>query len=386
MGRRRFLALATAGSASLMAAQTVAVGGCKPPTRRPNVIIIVADDLGYGDVSCYGPSAAPTPHIDSVADNGVRFTSGYATAPQCSPSRSGLLTGRYQQRFGSEFNAGGPARCRAESLGLPASETTIADIMGNAGYATALVGKWHLGTQTQLLPTNRGFDEFFGFLYGLSLYAEPIDRPGVHSSGAIKRFRVSSQSRNEFQTIYRNTEPVKEPEYLTDAFTREAVQFIERNSTVPFFLCITYSAVHEPLQVTEKYYKRFAHIQDERLRVYAAMVSAMDDGVGAILDKLKEKGVERDTLLFFVSDNGAESGTKSNGPLNAGKYHLFEGGIRVPFVVQWPGRFPAGKTYSEPVSALDIMPTAAAAAGAPLPDNRQRQPAHLCPTTVPSTV
>jgi arylsulfatase A-like enzyme len=172
---------------------------------------------------------------------------------------------------------------------------------------------------------------------------------------------------------------VKESEYLTDAFTREAVQFIDLHSTDPFFLCLTYSAVHRPLQVTEQYYKRFAHIQDDRLRIYAAMVSAMDDGVGAILDKLKDKGLEKDTLLFFVSDNGAERDTESNAPLNTGKYHLFEGGIRIPFVVQWPGRIPAGKICSEPVSTLDIMPTAAAAANASLPSNRPVDGTNLLP-------
>jgi len=203
--------------------------------------------------------------------------------------------------------------------------------------------------------------------------------PGYMHRAPSRKTGGGPQLRHEFQTIYRDTEPVKEPVYLTDAFTREALHFIERHSNSPFFLYVPYSAVHEPLQVTDKYYKRFAHIRDDRLRIYAAMVSAMDDGVGAILRILKEKGIEENTLLFFVSDNGAEQGTGSNKPLNTGKFHLFEGGIRVPFVAQWPGRLPAGKTCSAPVSTLDIMPTAAAAAGAPLPDNRHLDGVNLLP-------
>jgi len=359
--RRDFVALAGAGLLGSvvphrLAANTALTGR----RRRPNIVLIFADDLGYGDLSCYNQRAESTPNIDSIAGNGVRFTDGYVSAPVCSPSRAGLMTGRYQQRFGHEFNAGGARRSHTEGLGLPISETTIADVLKKAGYATGMIGKSHLGSQPRFMPTNRGFDEFFGFLHGANLYIEPSDRPGVHSHEQRRGAVRSPRTRTALQSIYRGTAPVKERDYLTDAFTREAVSFIERHSKEAFFLYVAYNAVHTPLQVTDKYYKRFAHIRSEPLRIYKAMISALDEGVGAILSQLRRKGLEEDTLVFFISDNGAVHRLGSNHPLLAGKLYPFEGGLRVPFLAQWPGHIPAGLTFRQPVISLDVFATAAA--------------------------
>jgi arylsulfatase A-like enzyme len=335
--------------------------------RAPNMIVILADDLGYGDVCGYSCNGLSTPHIDSIARNGIRCTDGHVTAPICSPSRAGLVTGRYQQRFGHEFNAGGAKRCEEEGLGLPTDETTIADLMGSAGYATGMVGKSHLGSQPQFMPTNRGFDEFFGFLHGANLYIEPREGPGIHYVKASEE--NFPKTRSPYHPIYRGTEKVEEEQYLTDAFTREAVAFIERHQHEPFFLYVPYSAPHTPLQVTSEYYERFGHIADERRRIFAAMVSAMDDGVGAILSTLKRLDLWHDTMVVFLSDNGCATYTNacSNDPLEGGKLTHWEGGQRVPFMVQYPAVLPAGATYDQMVSALDLLPTAMTLAGAPAP-------------------
>lgn len=310
--------------------------------RKPNVIVIVADDLGYADIGVHGCKDVPTPHIDSLAKNGVRCTSGYVSGPYCSPTRAGLMTGRYQHRFGHEFNPG-PASEKSEAFGLSLKETTIADRFKAAGYRTGMVGKWHLGHLDKFNPVSRGFEEYFGFLGGAHSYLRSGD--GINS-------------------IMRGTKPVQEKEYLTDAFTREAVAYIDRHANAPFFLYLTYNAVHNPLEATEKYLKRFASIQDERRRTYAAMLSAMDDGIGAVLAKLRSAKIEDNTLIFFVSDNGGPAINGSlNTPLSGQKATTWEGGIRVPYLVQWKAKLPAGKTYDHPVIQLDILPTALAAAG-----------------------
>lgn len=364
LGRRDFLTLAGGGIAGSLC------GGCQTAGKRqPNVVLIFADDLGYGDVCGYSCQGSSTPNIDSIAANGVLFTDGHVTAPVCSPSRAGLLTGRYQQRFGHEFNAGGAARCEREGLGLPTSETTVADAMRAAGYATGLVGKWHLGSQPQFQPQQRGFDEYFGFLHGANTYMEPPRGPGIHY--AARANENYKDKRSEFHQIYRGTNTVQEKEYLTDAFSREAVDFIDRHHEDPFFLYLAYNAPHTPLQVTSKYYERFPHIADEKQRIFAAMVSAMDDGIGRVLETLKQNNLWDDTLVLFVSDNGCATYTEAcyNDPLLGGKLMMFEGGQRVPFMAQYPGRLPAGKVYDGAVSALDIFPTAVALAGAQAPDN-----------------
>ena len=318
------------------------LGGCgsKGSLFRPNIILILADDLGYADLGVQGCPDIPTPHIDSIAGNGVRFTNGYVSSPICSPTRAGLVTGRYQQRFGHELNFGAPDA----PFGLPLSEATLADRLQARGYTTGLVGKWHLGINEEFHPQNRGFDEFFGFLGGEHSYFPDDSDP-----------------------LLRGTQVVPETEYLTDACAREAVAFIDRHRQEPFFLYLPFSAVHLPLEATEKYLTRFPSIPDENRRTLAAMLSAMDDGVGQVLKKLRETDLEERTLIFFLSDNGGITAKNAsrNDPLRGTKFQVYEGGIRVPFLMQWQGHLPPGQVYEHPIIALDLYPTALAAAGGP---------------------
>ncbi len=267
--------------------------------RKPNIVVIVADDLGYADVGFQGCKDIPTPNIDALARAGVRCTNGYVSCPVCSPTRAGLITGRYQQRFGHEFNPG-PTRTD-DSFGLPLSQVTLADRLKRAGYATGIVGKWHLGFVPKYQPQKRGFDEFFGFL------------GGAHSYLNMKA--------DMNLPILRGTEPVTEQGYLTDAFAREATAFIERHKDEPFFLYLTFNAVHNPLETAEKYLKRFPSIDDPKRRKYAAMLSAMDDGIGQVLAKINELKLDDQTLVFFISDNGGPPGANSsrNDPLRGAK-------------------------------------------------------------------
>ncbi len=326
-----------------MACHVVITDSLPAQSQRPNIVIIVGDDMGYADVGFHGCKDIPTPRLDALAKSGVRFTNGYVTGPYCSPTRAGLLTGRYQQRFGHEFNPGnGP------DIGLPVSETTIANRLKAAGYATGLVGKWHLGGSDKFHPQRRGFDEFFGFLGGAHSYF-PEKRGGC--------------------TILRGTESADEAEYLTDAFGREAVAFIDRHKAKPFFLYLAFNAVHTPMHATDERLKRFASIADEQRRTYAAMMSAMDENIGRVLDKLRAEKLDENTLIAFISDNGGPTmkGVTINGsintPLRGSKRTTLEGGIRVPFVLSWKGTLPAGKVYESPVIQLDLLPTALAAAG-----------------------
>jgi arylsulfatase A-like enzyme len=326
---------------------------------KPNIILIVADDLGYGELGCQGNKEIPTPNIDSIAHNGVRFTQGYVSAPLCSPSRAGLMTGRYQQRFGHEFNPGKPTN-PSEDFGLPLSETMLPARLKELGYKTGMVGKWHLGIKPEFHPQKRGFDEFFGFLGAAHAYVRS-------DAGA--------------DPILRGTEPVSESEYLTDAFAREAEAFIERHHEETFFLYLPFNAVHMPLQSIQKYLDRFPQIKDEKRKTFAAMASAMDDAVGRVLAKVCAHKLEEKTLLFFISDNGGPTltTTSSNVPLRGYKAQVLEGGIRTPFMLQWPGRVPAGKIYDHPVSSLDIHPTALVAAGGAVPPDRKLDGVDLAP-------
>ena len=356
MRRRDFLITLTAavlgGCASKRtvggAEPTTRPGAAEPGARRPNVIVIVADDLGYADLGCYGGRDVPTPNIDSLANNGIRFTNGYVTAPVCSPTRAGLITGRYQQRFGHEFN---PGSTPENGFGLPLDQTTLPQILREHGYATGMVGKWHLGVRPKYRPTERGFDEYFGFLTGAHSYVE------LNPSGP--------------NPILRGTTPVEERAYLTDAFAREASAFVERHHDEPFFLYLTFNAIHTPMQATEKYLSRFPHIPDEKRRTMAAMLSAMDDAVGRVLETLRKRQLEDDTLIIFISDNGGPTPANAsrNDPLSGFKGQLLEGGIRVPFIVQWKRRIPGGRVEDVPVNSLDVFPTALAAAGVSAPRN-----------------
>jgi arylsulfatase A-like enzyme len=306
------------------------------PPRKPNILLVVADDLGYADVGFHGCRDIPTPSLDALAASGVRFTNGYVSGPYCSPTRAGLMTGRYQTRFGHEFNPSG-------GNGLPLSETTIANRLKSAGYVTGLVGKWHLGSLPQFHPQKRGFDEFFGFL-----------------GGAHDYFRSAG--------ILRGEEPVQDLDYTTDAFGREAVAFIERHRAQPWFLYLAFNAVHTPMQATDDRVAKFTGVDDRQRRVYDAMTLALDEAVGAVRRKLAEAGLERDTLVVFISDNGGPTmpGTTINGsrntPLRGSKRTTLEGGIRVPFVISWPGHVKPG-VYDRPVIQLDAHVTALVACG-----------------------
>ena len=348
--RRRFLittGTGVAGLAGLSAwgrfARGAAPSGPDDRSGHPNIIVIVADDLGYAGLGCYGCKDIPTPNIDSLATNGVRFTNSYVSCPVCSPTRAGLMTGRYQERFGHEFNPG-PAEQADDNFGLPLTETTLADRLKAAGYATGMVGKWHLGSRPEYVPTKRGFDEFFGFLAGAHPYFVGAARGNP---------------------ILRGTTKVDEKEYLTDAFTREAVAFIDLRKAKPFFLYLPFNAVHAPLQAPANYLERFKTIEDKDRQTHAAMLAAMDDGVGKVLDKLRKLELEKDTLVFFFSDNGGPTAqtTSRNDPLRGFKAQVLEGGIRTPAMMQWKGRLPAGKVYDQPTIQLDILPTALSAAG-----------------------
>jgi len=343
ISRRHFLAWAGVGAATALAGRARGEG---PPAdgSKPNIIIVLADDMGYADLGVHGCKDIPTPHIDSLARNGVRFTDAYVSCPVCSPMRAGLMTGRYQQRFGYWYNPG-PVDRASEGFGLPLSETTLADALKEQGYVTGLVGKWHLGVKPEFHPMARGFDEFFGFVHGGHSYIDA--------------------NADKANLIRRGHEPVDEQEYLTDAFTREAVDFVKRHHEAPFFLYLSYNAVHTPLQAPPKYLDRFPGIEDLKRRRYAAMLSALDDGVGAVLEALRAHAIEDDTLVVFLSDNGGppSANASRNTPFRGGKGGIQEGGIRVPLLMQWPRRLPKGEVYERPVISLDLFPTSVAAAG-----------------------
>jgi arylsulfatase A-like enzyme len=315
---------------------------------KPNILLMVGDDIGWGDIGCYGSTQIKTPNIDRMAQEGTRFTSGYVTAALCSPSRAALLTGRYQQRNSLENNR----LAETKNMGLDLSLKTLADVLGGAGYATGLVGKWHqgVGENKEYTPLRRGFQEFFGF-YGYETSYTPA-------------------------TLIRGEEPVRETRRSTVAFAEEACAFIDRHSDKPFFLEVAFSAAHTPLEGARKdiVTAKFADItdpnftdspvNDAKRRNFCALVTELDEEIGRIMAKLEEKGLDEKTLVIYMSDNGGWiSQGGNNGPLRGGKWGIYEGGQRVPFIWRWPGTLPAGKEYAAPVSSLDFMPTFAAMAG-----------------------
>ena len=311
---------------------------------KPNVVVILADDLGYNDIGVFGCPDIPTPHIDSIAKNGVRFTDGYANNMVCSASRAGFLSGMYQQRFGFENNSG-PERYAAPHFGIPREIPTVAERLKRAGYTTGMAGKWHVGFNKGLRPENRGFDFAWGF-----------------RAGARNFFPQGRQA----HTIFQNGNPVPPDfEYLTDKLGELSADFIEQNSANPFFLYVAFNAVHVPMEATRKYLDRFPNIDDPNRRTLAGMLSAMDDAVGLILATLRSRELEENTLIFFYSDNGGATGRNfsRNDPLRGQKGTMFEGGIRVPFMMQWKGHVPPGQTYHHPVMGFDCSATALAVAG-----------------------
>ena len=314
------------------------------PVTRPNVVLIVADDLGYGEPGCFGGKEIPTPHIDSLATNGVRFTRAYVTAPTCAASRVGLLTWRYQNRFGFEFNPIGAVNSDP-AVGLPPGEITLAEALREAGYATSLVGKWHLGCTAKFHPQRNGFDEFFGFLHEGHYFVPP---PWAGHVTWLRRRTLPDGSQGRWTSpdgrliwsthmghfepdydadnpVLRSSQPVEEKENLTEAFTREAEDFISLHRSQPFFLYLAYSAVHSPLQGPEDYLAKFAHIDDIQRRIFAAMLAQLDDGVGRVLARLRSLGLSENTLVVFLSDNGGPTRelTSSNAPLRGEKGSLF---------------------------------------------------------------
>jgi putative heme-binding domain-containing protein len=374
MNRPTGLPVMALGVLQCLVAEPIAADAAEraTPAGKPNIIVILADDLGYADLGCQGCKDIPTPNIDTLARNGIRFTDGYVASPYCSPSRAALMTGRYPQRFGHEFNTPG----RRQDVGLPLTEVTLADRFKAAGYATGIVGKWHLGAGARLNPLRRGFDEFFGFAHEGHFYVGPSYKGDYTSS-----LREKEPEYDKLNPILRGTRPVEEKEYLTEAFTREALAFIDRHKSHPFFLYLPYNAVHSPMQALPKYLDRFRAIANKKRRVFAAMLAALDDGVGAVLKELRDQKLEENTLIVFLSDNGGPTAelTSSNLPLRGFKGEVLEGGIRIPFLVQWKGHLPAGKVYRQPISSLDILPTALAAARIKLPTDAKIDGVNLLP-------
>ena len=316
------------------------VPGCNDrPSTPPNIILILADDAGYADFGFMG-SDIPTPHIDRLALSGTVFTDAHISATVCSPSRAGLITGRYQQRFGFEANIPPP------ELGMDPSEKTLGDALKHSGYVTAIIGKWHLGSREPYHPNNRGFDEFWGFLGGSRSYF----------------FNESNDDREDQEReILHNRTHVNFEGYLTDKFSDQSVEFIEQNKDHPFFLFLSYNAVHTPMHALEADLERF---KDHPRTKLAAMTWAMDRGVGRVLDKLEELNLSNNSMVFFLSDNGgATNNQSSNQPLKGFKGNKFEGGHRTPFILSWPGKVPSGITYDGLTSSLDIFATSIAAAG-----------------------
>lgn len=316
--------------------------GNKP--RPPNIMFILADDLGYGDIGAHGCKDIPTPNIDRIASQGMRFTDAYANGSFCTPTRAALLSGKYQQRVG----------CEDLTRPLPKAVVTLPQRLKAAGYVTGMVGKWHLGTAPGFTPLDRGFDHFYGFLGGGHFYLPAANQKGEYAA-----------------PILRDREPLKENRYLTDAFGDEAAAFVraQKGSARPFFLYLAFNAVHTPMQASEKHLAPFARIENPLRRTYAGMLSAMDQAIGQVLKQLEENGQLDNTVIIFTNDNGgpttrnAVNGSR-NGLLRGSKCETFQGGIRVPLLIRWPGKLKPDTVYRQPVITMDLTATAVALAGA----------------------
>ena len=331
------------------------------PAGATNAILIVSDDQGYADLSCHpGGEGAETPNIDRLAEEGARFTNGYASCPVCAPTRAGLLTGRYHQRFG--FYQAPDSRA-----GLPTDEITLADVLGKQGFRTGVFGKWHLGFQPQHRPIRRGFGTFYGFL----------------GHGGHDYFDLSIS--DEARSIYRDGSPISDSGYLTRNITREAVRFIEDNRDKPFFAYVPYSAVHNPLQAPEDTLRRFRGPDPDR-NTYLAMLAILDEGVGRILATLDRLELAEDTRVMFFSDNGGARGTTAdNGVLRDFKHSVYEGGIRVPFLIRWPARIPAGSVSDQPVISIDAFATILSALGVRPPAGLDLDSRDIIPAAIGAT-
>lgn len=350
---RRQLFFAAATAPGMAAAQATA--------SRPNIVVIMTDDQGSHDLGCYGAQDLKTPHIDALAASGARFTNWYSNAPVCAPSRAALMTGRYPARAGVVTNG---------QVLDPGKQKTTATLLKGAGYATALIGKWHLGSTPETMPNAQGFDYFYGFLPGCVDFYSHRYYWGERGAGQVN-----------FHSLYRNREEIFEDgEYLTTRITEEACAVLRRGAAAgtPVFLTVTYNAPHYPMHAPKEYMDRFAHLPLER-RTYAAMIAAVDDGVGEIRRTLAQLGSLDNTLIFFLADNGATTETRAgldqqpatagdNAPYRGFKFSLFDGGMHVPAMVSWPARIRSGQAISEVAMTMDVLPTAVAAAGAAIPE------------------
>jgi len=368
MNRRMFLR--DVSRVMALAAISPACQFQREQAHRPNIILFLSDDQGYGDVGCYGNSEVNTPVTDLLAKQGVRFTAFYANAPECTPTRTALLTGRYQQRVGGlecAIGIGNVGRYddavrlrKTHDLGLPVSETSIPRMLKNVGYHTAIVGKWHLGYEPKFSPNKHGFDYAFYVL-----------------GGWVDYFHHGENTPEFTPMLYENEKPITRKGYLTDLIGQHAIKFIDQQQRDhPFFLYIPFTAPHAPYQGPDDYLPEPLpadsplHKQGKGPKdVYAAMIERMDQVMGKILDKLREKNLSENTLVIFMSDNGA-SGTGSNAPFRGGKGGVFEGGIRVPCVVRWPGHLQTGMVYNEPCMTMDFSASIVRIAGTKPPSNR----------------
>ena len=364
--RRAFLqALSAAAGAAALPRSLAGAPKPRPKTpAKPNVIIIYADDQGYGDLSCYGATTLKTPHLDRMAAEGMKFTDFYVTAPVCSPTRSSLMTGCYPRRIGMHQHVLFPNSTR----GLNPSEITLAELLKGAGYATACVGKWHLGHQTKFLPTRQGFDYYYGipFSNDMSLpagmtYAKDADLPAdldaaKRKSGERKRSTVPLM-RNEEVIEY----PAKQPD-LTERYTEEVVKFITAHKDKPFFVYLPHTMPHYPLHISAKFKGKSAG------GLFGDVIECIDWSVGQILQALKTLGLDGKTLVVYTSDNGPAAG--SAGPLRGTKGSTWEGGMREPCLMRWPGEIPAGKVCGELATIMDLLPTVANLAGTKAPTDR----------------
>lgn len=330
--------------------------------ERPNILIIMSDDQGYQDAGFQGSKQAITPHLDALAKTGVRCTNGYVTYSVCSPSRAGVLTGRYQARFGHENNPVYDPLDQQE--GLPLSEKLLPQYFQQAGYQTGWIGKWHLGSAPAYTPWKRGFDETFGFIGGGHCF--------------------TGWKPNQFQyalPLIRNGESINDvPAHLTTALGDEAAHFVKRHKDKPWLLYLPFNAPHTPHEPSTERLAKFSHISNPTRRKYLAQLSLLDDAIGSVITALDATSQRQRTLIFFFSDNGGHTDSGSNNtPLRGIKGSLFEGGVRVPFLVSWPEKFPAGVDYTKPVSSVDVLATSLAAAGIAMPTNQVYDSVNLVP-------
>jgi arylsulfatase A len=344
---------------ALFLAAALAATAATPQARLPNFVVILADDLGYGDLGCYGSTAIRTPNLDRMAAEGARLTSFYTTAPICSPTRASLLTGRYPQRAGVPF-----VLFPRDRKGLAPEEITIAEVLKPRGYATACIGKWHLGTQPELAARRQGFDFFFGLPYSNDSRKRLPGEPQRAVLADVELPLLRDESVLEA--------PVRQ-ELLTERYTEEAIRFIRDHRTRPFFLYLPQTFPHMPLC------RCAGFTGTAGATLYANAVECVDWSTGRILEELRRLGLERDTLVVFTSDNGApavaprvaaEQGAGSAGPLRGAKFTTYEGGMRVPSIWWWPGKIPAGTTTAELATIMDLLPTFARLAGAAAPSDR----------------